>query len=339
MGKDSNRQDIIELWGRAFKRSKNGLDEEQVVSFVNELISQRDTLVQRQQHIELLNQLAERTVAAADDMAKQAKHDAIDQAKTEVDRAEAEAKAMVAKIEEQAQQIVEATSAEVMAIVKQCGELLSQPESLRQQITASASELEPMLSQPEKQASPAPIEEGGNVTLGTVSEAHPEVTDGLPAKAPEQIQTWDQANTSELEKEVPVSPQNQETTDYEGEVELEILPQADKSKMLEIMSHLNGLPEVRTTELIPIAKRSLIDVYLRRPIRLLETLSTLPQVSQVIEVTNGETTDTTEAAHDPGKPRKIQLTLAENSVLYESRERLNAEVSHVLSPGKRNYGN
>ncbi len=281
MGKDSNRQDIIELWGRAFKRSKNGLDEEQVVSFVNELISQRDTLVQRQQHIELLNQLAERTVAAADDMAKQAKHDAIDQTKTEVDRAEAEAKAMVAKIEEQAQQIVEVTRAEVMAIVKQCGELLSQPERLRQQITAPASESEPMLSQPEKQASPAPIEEGGNVTLGTVSEAHPEVTDGLPAKAPEQIQIGDQANTSELEKEVPVSPQNQETTDYEGEVELEILPQADKSKMLEIMSHLNRLPEVRTTELIPIAKRSLIDVYLRRPIHLLESLITLPQVSKI----------------------------------------------------------
>ncbi len=127
MGKNRNMADAIELWGHSFQRASNGLDEEQVVSFVSDIISQRDALIQRQEHIVLLNQLAERTVAAADDMANQVKEEALGQARAEADD-------IISKVEEQAQQLIDEKRAVVIAVIEKCEELLAKPESLRQQI-------------------------------------------------------------------------------------------------------------------------------------------------------------------------------------------------------------
>ncbi len=78
MKNNSNNKDAIKLWGHDFVRAKSGLDEEQVVSFVNGLISERDTLIKRQEHLSSLLKLAERTVAEADNVAKQVKEEAIE---------------------------------------------------------------------------------------------------------------------------------------------------------------------------------------------------------------------------------------------------------------------
>ena len=69
-------KNVIELWGRELDIVKNGLSEAQVVSLVNELISERDTLIKRQEHLSSLVQLAERTVVEADNIAKQVKEEA-----------------------------------------------------------------------------------------------------------------------------------------------------------------------------------------------------------------------------------------------------------------------
>jgi hypothetical protein len=55
---------MIERWGRLFKRANSGLDEEQVVAFVNELIRERDLLIKQQEHMFSLIRLAERAVGA-----------------------------------------------------------------------------------------------------------------------------------------------------------------------------------------------------------------------------------------------------------------------------------
>ncbi|GAI80905.1 unnamed protein product, partial [marine sediment metagenome] len=100
MGKNGNNNDVIELWGHDFGRVRYGLDEEQVVAFVNEVISQRDMFLQRQEHLSSLTKLAERAVAEADNMAKQMSEEAAEQAR-------AEATMIIAKAEEQAQQVIE----------------------------------------------------------------------------------------------------------------------------------------------------------------------------------------------------------------------------------------
>ena len=57
---------LIKLWDHEFKEVKSGLDEEQVGSFVNELINERDILVKHQEHLPSFALLAERSVVEAD---------------------------------------------------------------------------------------------------------------------------------------------------------------------------------------------------------------------------------------------------------------------------------
>ena len=85
---------------RGVERVKSGLDEKQVTSFVNELVSQRDTLLKHQEHLSSFSMLAERTVAEADNVAKQIKEEAAEQAKVEPN-------AIIAETEEQVQQMFE----------------------------------------------------------------------------------------------------------------------------------------------------------------------------------------------------------------------------------------
>ena len=295
MRKNGNNKDIIELWGHDFKRARDGLDEEQVVSFVNELIGERDILIKRQEHLSSLAQLAERTVTEADNMAKQVKKEAVAQAKDE-------ANAIKAKVEEQARQMIEKKRAEVIAAAEKeaeaikanaqqqaellleekakgiqselrstaqrlCTELLSQLESLKQQVAASETEFEHKLSQPTEETSTVTMEE---------DERHDKLL--------ELIQTIDRTNTEE------------------PEWELEILPPIDTMKMMGIVTHLDSLPEVEKAEIIPRTDKPSIIVFLHEPIHLTDVLKTLPEVAQVKE-------DATDTAGADGKPRKVQIVL------------------------------
>jgi hypothetical protein len=75
-----NGLDIVERWGRIFKRAKDGLDEEQVASFVNELIRERDTLVKQGEYLFSLIRLLERMVGETGTI-NQNHREVIDQAK------------------------------------------------------------------------------------------------------------------------------------------------------------------------------------------------------------------------------------------------------------------
>lgn len=60
----SAKEEFVERWGRTFRRTSSGLDEEQVTAFVNELIRERDMLLKQQEHIFSLIRLAERAIGA-----------------------------------------------------------------------------------------------------------------------------------------------------------------------------------------------------------------------------------------------------------------------------------
>ena len=85
------------------------------------------------------------------------------------------------------------------------------------------------------------------------------------------------------------------------------------------MRYLDSLPKVENTELIPIANKPLIIASLREPMPLIDVLVALPEVEQAEEVTNGETTAVTGDINTNGKRRKLQITLARNTVLDEAR--------------------
>jgi hypothetical protein len=55
----AKKDGVVVLGGREFKRVKNGLDEAQVASFIDELTKERDKLAQSQDHIASLNRLTD----------------------------------------------------------------------------------------------------------------------------------------------------------------------------------------------------------------------------------------------------------------------------------------
>ena len=112
MSNNAKKDGVVVLEGREFKRVKNGLDEAQVATLIEELIKERDELAQSQDHIASLNRLAEMTVVEADRLATQVKTEATEQAK-------AEGTAIIDKAREQARQITEKEIAEAVEIANE----------------------------------------------------------------------------------------------------------------------------------------------------------------------------------------------------------------------------
>lgn len=310
MARNNAKKGVVELWGRKFNIAKEGLDEAQVAPFVNDLISERDMLVQRVERCSSLTKLAEKTVAEADKLAEELKEEARDQAK-------AEASKIIAQAEEQAQQIIEqkrtdanAQAAVIKAEVERKAtlllenerkriqpelsnfvdrlyrQILSELEGFKQQLLALQElKFEHRLFQPAEETSAITVE-----------------ADEIPNEFQELIRPIDQTNTGE------------------PEWELEILPPMDIIKIMQIVTYLDGLPEVENTELIPEMDKPSILVFVREPIHLVDVLRTLPGVAQVKEDTNGEMAAITGTTHTEGERRKIQIKLSEDSILVETKK-------------------
>ena len=301
MGKNNDKDGFVEFGGTEFRRVKNGLDEEQVVSFISELISQQDTAGQAQEHLLSLTKLAEKTVTEADKLAEEIKAEAKERAKDE-------ANAIIARAEEQAQQIIEEKRAEIINIATEkaaaieaeaereaelllenqekkikhelsnfahqlYSHLLSELESLKQQVIGLKEEFD-------NNELPHPAEETSTVTIEQ---------DEKRDEFVELIQTEDRESTGE------------------PDWELEILPPIDITKIMGVVTYLDSLPEVESTEIIPETNSPSIIVFLREPINLIDVMRTLPEVAQVKE-------DMTDTAGANTKPRKVQIVLLGETV-------------------------
>jgi hypothetical protein len=297
MGKNGAKDtNFVELAGWEINKVKDGLDETQVVSIINDLISQRDALTQRTEHFASLTKLAERTVTEADRLAEEIKVEAVEQAKTEMANLMAEAEAKARQIEDETQRIKLELTNSVQELFSQ---LLSGLEDLKQQVTALQAESEQKLAQSLDKDTPVTTEVDN--------------TSAAPQEPAPTISQKDAEEKGTEEKTEPVSAtQNQETTADQPnpELELEILPPLDIMKIMEIVSYLDNLPEIENTELIPNTERPSIIVSPREPINLIDILSTMPEIAH-LEEDSAETTD-------EGRPKKIKVRLSEQSVPQEA---------------------
>ena len=200
MSINAKKDGVVVLEGREFKRVKNGLDEAQVASFVDELIGERDKLVQSQDHIASLNRLAEMTVVEADRLATKVKTEATEQAKAEstaiIDKAREQARQMMekkiaeaveianekanaikAKFEEEATLLLEDERNKIRAelrnlVNQQFGYMLEELESLKQRTEAVQADLGNKLSAPgeDNSAVTAKIAEESDTIVAEVAE-------------------------------------------------------------------------------------------------------------------------------------------------------------------------
>jgi len=91
--------DVRSLWGQDFKIVREGLAEEQIVTFVNDVVRERDRLLHRQQNLDHLQRLAETTVTEASELAGMIKQEA----QTEAASVLEEAKARACEVTDEAQ--------------------------------------------------------------------------------------------------------------------------------------------------------------------------------------------------------------------------------------------
>jgi len=337
MSRKNNHNDLIELLGSTFEKGKHGLDEEQIVSSVKQLIDERDALVKRQEHVTSLTRLYERTVSEADDLAEEIKKEAEEQAQVR-------AKAILGEAEEQAKQIIEEKRGEAVALAQRevhtikanaekevdallqreiaalqsqlrdtaqrlCGEILSQAESFKQQAAVFEEKFEEKLSELEMVTGQVSVEDSQVITDTDIPVA---------SEAMVRVGEVDQLSTSEGQAEAVASSPVERAAECKEWVVLEILPPRDEGEIEAIVTYLNGLDEVATVELKYFTDKTLIEVALDKSISLVKTLSQLPQVEEVQEVIEDE-------------QKKIQIVLSVKAKIERGKNALNQMVNRIVS--------
>ena len=302
-------KNVAELWGREFNIVKDGLSQAQVVSFVNELASEHDMLIQRQEHLSSLTKLAERTVSEAEKLAEETKREAVEHAKAEASEIMAEAEARAQQAERTASEAEK--QAEIIAMATE------QAETIR---ANAEREAELLLDRQKKEIQPelkAMAQRIYNQLLSGLESLNKQVI--AMGEEFERDLSKPTEQTSKIEDKAPLLSNNQAPTTYEEKVELEFLPPIDVLQVVQIDKHLEALPEVRNTEIIPIIDRPVIEVSLCRPLQLVDMLRALPEVSQINEVsqpsegTDEEFTVVNDVTQAEGKSRKIEITLSGNT--------------------------
>jgi hypothetical protein len=332
------KDDVILLGGREFKRVKNGLDEAQVASFINELIKERDKLAQSQNHIASLNRLAEMSIVEADKLATQIKTEATEQAKAEsaaiIDKAKEQARQMLekkiaeaveladekanaikAKAEEEAALLIENEKNKIRnelrnLVNQQFGYMLEELESLKQQAAAVQADFGNKLSEPREESSTVTVKIAEERDAAAVAIARENNTIAAEASAktldehPEPSWATDHVEkNSELSELLHIEEQPESG---KPQWEVEILPPFDIAKIMEVVSFLDQLPEVANTEMIvPQIDMPSILVFLRKPLNIVDVLKTISAVAYVEEVAPN-------TAATNGKPRKVRISLAGN---------------------------
>jgi cell division septum initiation protein DivIVA len=333
------KDDVIVLGERAFNRVKNGLDEAQVTSFIDELIKERDKLAQSQNHIASLNRLAEMAVVEADKLATQIKTEAAEQAKAEsaaiIDKAKEQARQMTekkladavelanekanaikAKAEEEATLLLENEKNKIRnelhnLVNQQFGYMLEELEHLKQQTAAVQADFGNKLSEPkeEKSAVTVKIAENRDAAAGEIAkESGTIVAEAIKKTLDEHLEP--SRATAYTEKSFELSNLLQVEDQPESgkpQWEVEILPPFNISKIMEVVAYLDQLPEVANTEMIvPQIDMPSILVFLRKPMNFVDVLQKIPAVAYVEEVTADKVATN-------GKPRKVRIGFSGNT--------------------------
>ena len=111
-GSSKSSNGVIEVGGRVLSKTKFGLDEEEVCSYIEELVNERNELLERQENLSSLTSLAEKTIIEANNLSHEIKQKATEEANEEVER-------IRAKAEEDVEQMVEEKKAEAITIAEQ----------------------------------------------------------------------------------------------------------------------------------------------------------------------------------------------------------------------------
>ena len=216
------------------------------------------------------------------------------------------------------------------AVNQQFNCLLTELESLKQRAAAAQADFESKMSHPaeessaitanseeESGAAPAETEEQtGTAVMDLDREADAATTEEgqVPGQSPEPTEAEDESETGFDLSRLLQSEDWAESS--EPQFEVEILPPIHMTRIMEVVAHLDQLPEVANTEIIPRMDSPSILVFLRQEMNLVDALQSIPAVAYVEEVT-------TDAGADNGEPtkgpRKVKIGLSGNTMPQQKR--------------------
>jgi hypothetical protein len=285
------KSDAVVLGRREFKRVKNGLDEVEVASFIDELINERDKLAKSQEHIASLNRLAEMAVVEADKLATQIKTEAAEHAKAEsaaiidktkeqarqlsekkiaeaVEIANEKAKAIKAKAEEEATLLLENEKNKIRNEIRnlvnqQFGYLLEELERLKQQAATIQADFD--------NKSPEPTEEKSAVTA--------QITERIDAAAVEIAEKRDAA-TAEIAKE--------SATIVAEEMKKALAEHLEPSQAMDHIEKSSELPNLLEIEEEAKSDKPQWEVEILPPLDIAKIMEVVAFLDQLPEVANTE---------------------------------------------------
>lgn len=360
--------EVIHLGDHVFRKTQMGLDEKEVRSYIEELLNERDTLIERQEHLSALSQLAEKTIIEANNLSLQMKKKATDQAKVEADKIKvkaeqdaeqifiqkkAEADKILMKAEQDSKQIFMQKKAEADKILIKGQEDVEQLLKVKKTeadkiLTKAEQEAEQLLKEKKAEAKAVAEKEAEAIraeVLKHVESAREEQLNVLKAEAKvlaQRVQTELLASVDNIKKQIMSIGTSFENVSLENDVsplakleeadtvtdtlsvgekgalldhipwiEVEVMPPLDIEKIMELISRLETLPQVKTTDLLPETPNPLIRVFLNEPAPLAELMRTIPQVEKVIEKPDFGASDEYDIQPDD-KRERIQIVLGSN---------------------------
>jgi vacuolar-type H+-ATPase subunit H len=287
--------DVMQIGERFFRITKYGLFDEEVRSYIQELINQRDALLKRQEHMAALTELAEKTVIEANNLSQLMMKRSAEQAKADSDN-------ILVKAEQNVQQMIEAKTAEAKATAEIEAKAIKteawhqanlirreQIDFIRREAASLVQKLQNDLL--------VNIDEVKKylLSIGTKFETVTMDNNGISLTVTKKVNEDTAAEKGMLLNRIPW-------------LEVEVLPPQDIEKIMDLISRLESLPEVKTTDLLPEIPNPLIRIFLNEPSPLAELLRTMPQIEQVTEMS-----DTTEFVdQNKQKRERIQVVLAKD---------------------------
>ena len=295
----SPADEVLHIGERVFRKTKLGLAEEEVRSYIEELIGQRNALSKRQEHLAGLTELAEKTIIEANNLSQLMMKKSAEQAKAEADKILAKAaqdgELIVKKKKDEAKTAAEKEAATILAEAHGYAATIREEQlnGIRAEATNLAKKLQNELitniENVKKQVQ----------SIGIKPETVTASSHAIPA-----------ARGDSKDRPGPVLSEGEKGVLRERIpwLEIEIMPPMDIEKIMEFISHLESLHTVKTTDLLPETPNPLIRVFLNEPSPLAEILREFPEVEKVVELT-----DTAGGEPTSGdKRQRIQIVLGKN---------------------------
>ncbi|MGB8828398.1 MAG: hypothetical protein WCC72_03120, partial [Dehalococcoidales bacterium] len=267
--------------------------ENEVRSYIEDLINQREALRKRLEPLAALTELAEKTVIDANNLSQEMIKKASAQAKLEADNirvtSEQETEEFVKQIRTEvitaAKKEAEVIKAEAQHRAKMIRE--SQLDGIKKEVANLAQKLQNDLV--------ADIEGMKKNVLALSTKSSETSSNTETSDGQENINRLFKDEKEQLFNQVPW-------------LEIEIMPPIDIDEIMHLISYLERLPEVKTADVLPDTPNPIVRVFLSKSMALAAVLRTLPQIAQVNEVLDISGVD-----HQSGEKReRLQLTFGNN---------------------------